>query len=236
MVDRPIIFSAPMIRALIDGRKTQTRRVIVPPAPFDIGDDITVQLATGEIRPRWAAGDRLWVKESWRTSVGIDRVRPSKMEIPGGGYGWPLWYEADDGAVTWRGSTEGGPGFVTPGKLRPSIFLPRWGSRLTLTITDVRTERLHDISEEDARAEGAKLHVPCKSSVAGTTIASDSWHFDHDLNGRLYEGRTARDAFEVLWGKINGWKSWDANPFVAAITFEVARSNIHATTHPEPSR
>jgi hypothetical protein len=200
--DRPIIFSAPMVRALLAGRKTQTRRVL---KKQDWPEAIVRQFPHQKAAVPYLPGDRLWVKEPVRRSPDV-------------------WlYEADGEMVPWPGREE------LAGRKRdasPAMYLPRSCSRLTLLVKDVRVERLQEISEADARAEGAIRHVPCKSSVAGTTIASDTWHYDHDLDGRLYEGRTAQDAFEILWGKINGWKSWDANPWIAAVTFSVHARNL----------
>lgn len=252
-----MIFSAPMIQALLAGRKTQTRRLLKPqppswatfcqqPSMFNVfhqwvpsglwswsepeqsppralrrwpidadGDHYWLRLPFGK-------GDRLWVKENWRTSIGIDRVRPSKMEIPGGGYGWPIWYEADAGAVTWRGATNGGPGFINPGKLRPSIFMPRWGSRLTLVVTDVRVERLNAIGEEDAAAEGLiRLRSGRYAVHQGEQYAGLARH-------------TARARFADLWAEIHGPDAWAANPWVAAITFDVRCANIDSAPPADP--
>lgn len=250
-MDRPIIFSGAMVRALLDGRKTQTRRLIKDdvrdppgmdavhpkntikhPAPYldsYCGDPRTSANPRG-MSDRWCwwtrddrqclptfrvpfiPGDRLYVREAWAPLDALTHSDPGTRALVDRGF-----YRADDGTV---------PGEIK--RWRPSIHMPRWASRLTLMVTEVRVERLHDISEDDARAEGAKRHVPCKSSVSGTTVASDTWHYDEDMDGRLYEGRTAQEAFEILWGKINGWKSWDANPWVVAITFEVINANIDA--------
>jgi hypothetical protein len=116
--ERPIIFSAPMVRALLEGRKTQTRRVWTEKRPY------------GEI------GDRVWVKEAWHAPRGLDRLRPG--ELPPG---TRITYVADgDGSDA--------------GKKRSVLFMPRWASRLTLELVDVRVESLQEISDADARAEG----------------------------------------------------------------------------------
>lgn len=233
-MDRPILFSAPMIRALREGRKTQTRRILkLQPIQFAIDDagtlcDVGCLHINGDRRPRiklgrvvtlqelpYAAGDRLWVKETWRTSVCQDAIKPSIMETPGNGYGWPVWYEADGGTVTWRGSDGGGPGFENAGKLRPSIFMPRWASRLTLLVTDVRVERLQSISEADAAAEGL--------------IKLRSGRFAVN-KGEQYAGLaryTARARFGDLWSEINGPESWEANPWIVAVSFVVQARNIN---------
>src|ERR1051325_10611661 len=133
---RPIIFSKPMILAILEGRKTQTRR-IMKPQPFDNdrGEKwwlsskarSAVSLATERgavcaLGPYGYKGDRLWVKETWRTSVACDSLPPAKIV----GHGWPVWHEAD-GSVTWHGATSGGPAFTTPGKTRSPLHMPTSG-------------------------------------------------------------------------------------------------------------
>lgn len=257
MTDRPILFSAPMVCALLDGRKVQTRRILKPQPPewatfCEQPDMFNVERrwvpsglwrwsepqqsppralrawpidAGGEhywLQLPWRVGDRLWVKETWRTSICQDAIKPSIMETPGNGYGWPVWYEADGGAVTWRGSNGGGPGFETPGKRRPSLFMSRWASRLTLAVTQVRVERLHDISEADAVAEGmpdfgtfCETLDPGKLNAAGETAAQTA--------SRL---RWPQRWFAALWNEINGDGAWAANPWVVATTFTVHHANI----------
>lgn len=121
MTDRPIIFSAPMVRALIDGRKTQTRR-----------------LASSPLR-RCEVGDRLYVREAWRTHNVSDEIQPSMLTGEG-----RVWYEAD------RDNCE------AHGRLRPGMHMPRWASRLTLIVEGVRVEPLHAITPADAKAEGVE--------------------------------------------------------------------------------
>ncbi len=227
MTDRPILFSAPMVRAQRDDRKTQTRRQLYvrrklvpgrpvraavmreyfPPAASLIGIDEAWDLSGWQ---RCVAGDRLWVREAWRVSPAYDDLRPADMSGEE-----TVFYEAD-----YKASPDG--------RLRAAMHMPRWASRLTWLVTSTRIERLQDISEADARAEGAMRHIPVKSAVSGTTIASDSWHFDVNLDGRLYEDTSASGAYEILWGKINGWDSWDANPWVVVITGEIVKENIDA--------
>ncbi|CAM5194425.1 ASCH domain-containing protein OS=Bosea thiooxidans OX=53254 GN=SAMN05660750_03292 PE=4 SV=1 [Bosea thiooxidans] len=195
---RPILFSAPMVRALLAGTKTQTRRVFVPPAPYAPTDDISVGVAVGSIAPKIKVGDRLWVREAWRTTGcdGRSDYLPPRDLQP-----HPAWYEANGTA----------PAGELVGKLRPSMFMPRWASRLTLTVTDARVQRLQDISEEDAEAEG----YPSKEQRATSGVAE------------------IRDAYPIawyswLWEQINGVGSWEANPWVAAYSFTVERRNIDA--------
>lgn len=215
MADRPIIFSAPMVRALLDGRKTQTRRVLKPqpperpapnchpsykqkhPAPYldaYCGERATAANPRGmsrdwhwwqvddrpgpvACRAPYAPGDRLWVREAW-ASDGMVGVR---------------YYATDDVHELRR--------------KRSPIHMPRWASRLTLLVTDVRVQRLQEISEADAKAEG----------VGG--VCWEDW--------RDYGGPSSyRLPFRSLWNSIHGHDAWDDNPGVCALTFTVHRCNI----------
>lgn len=199
MADRPIIFSAPMVRALLAGRKAQTRRAIKPPTKMPTDADIVLsgtawswRLGTrgGSIPTPYAPGDRLWVREA------IDRA-----SVPGDVH-YRADYEGDPTGLGWT----------------PSIHMPRWASRLTLTITDVRVQRLQDISEEDARGEGCAL--------------TDAGVWNADPTRPQMAGCDARGAFYCLWNSIHGPDAWDANPWVAAIGFIVHRQNIDAAVAP----
>ena len=194
MTDRPIIFSAPMIRALIDGRKTQTRRVLKDTETREpyVADGVVLWDHPDGPVYRWervpAVGDRLWVREAYA-------------------FGWPVnpgerlpRDEGPDHAVTYRADGQAPFG---GGKWHPSIHMPRWASRLTLVVTDVRVQRLQDISEADARAEGV-------SGSAGGTWGCEGLIED----------------YSDLWNSIYGPDAWDANPWVAALTFDVHRCNI----------
>ena len=185
MKERPILFSAPMVRALLDGTKTQTRRV-VKPTPEWIGQSgvLSYRGRVGlphALCPYGQLGDRLWVRETW-----------ARDDEDGG-----LCYRADIGkggdADDWeRNRLDGVPRF----RWRPSIHMPRAASRITLEITGVRVERLQNISEADAVAEGVRnsLHMP--------------------------GGRFANENFAHLWWAINGDGSWEANPWVWAVEFK----------------
>ena len=219
--DRPIIFSAPMVRALLEGRKTQTRRVLKP-QPWDGARYTGIHFAHNEpdtwffnspIGPfktpvRWEVGDRLWVREThallprtaYRGSVGTGTI--AQMEHPRDGYSAAVFREGFDrsGAPRWR----------------PSIHMPRWASRITLTVTDERVQRLQEINEADAAAEG------------GLQLRSGRWV---TAQGEQYAGlacHSARGWFSQLWDQIHGPGAWDANPWVVALTFTVARQNIDA--------
>ena len=153
-MERPILFSAPMVRALLAGTKTQTRRVVKlrgaevidergwqtvflrSPWPWSPEADAWVPCPYG------APGDRLWVRETWAAPHDRDHLRP--REIPNGT------------RIHHRASWEGPSGLLW----RPSIHMPRWASRITLEVTGVRVERLQAISEEDAKAEGCPFDEP----------------------------------------------------------------------------
>jgi hypothetical protein len=236
MADRPILFSAPMVRALLAGTKTQTRRVIklpkwaAEPPEFEV-DDIGVVVMcerTGCFAdlPRVPKiGDRLWVKEQFIPDPSADDDawddwKASYYEWSGTGCRLNMvpptlrkptcvLFKADP---RWQGDQ----GF----KWRPSIHMPRWASRLTLTVTDVRVERLQDISEADAIAEGIGRDLIPDGLIPGGNTGfgfSDYSGFD-----------TAKSAYAALWDSINGPGAWDASPWVIAVSFEVRHGNIDA--------
>lgn len=207
MTDRPILFSAPMVRALLYGRKTQTRRVLNPQPGPDIdnaGDGVTIiDMATGqEIRMRFAVGDRLYVREAWHAARSLDQVKP--RDIP---------RDADiEHVATARSYAEIG----LKGRQRPGIHMPRWASRLTLIVTEVRVERLQDCSRDDAIAEGIQR-------VGGGMLRWENW------SGA--EGQSATSpqaAYALLWNSINGVGAWEANPWVSVTSFSVEKRNIDA--------
>lgn len=185
MTDRPIIMSAPMVRALLEGRKTQTRRL----AALDYCGACPAE------KQKWQPGDRLWVREAFS----------------------PDW--ADDGPIY---KADGGSaidaGYPAEPRWKPSIHMPRWASRLTLLVRDVRVERLQDISEADAMAEG------CMSQFERTDEADNWFSFD----GKSWVADYRRDAFAHFWGSLHGAGAWEQNPWVAAISFDVVKANIDA--------
>ena len=185
MKERPILFSGPMVRAILDGRKTQARRVVKPSSgPHTIEQVIsTPDSLSSFIRhrcPHGIIGDRLWVRETFARSRNNWLYRASSVasEGPQG--------NTDD----WDWDTS------IPNHWRPSIFMPRKASRITLEITGVRVERLSSISTSDCLAEGVTPGVAT----------------DHP-RGPEYT------AFRSLWQSINGPGSWDANPWVWCIEF-----------------
>ena len=218
MSDRPILFSAPMVRALLAGRKTQTRRIIKPQpklAPHHepvrvesrgggrwvwmvCTDRPAYQFATGDWTSRIQTGDRLWVREAWAPLSALTHNDPGVQALADKGF-----YRADSGTVEGEIS-----------RWRPSIHMPRWASRITLHVTDVRVQRLQEISADDAIAEGIE---------AGTEdYRLAEWWAAHKDNPPPAE----IGAYAMLWERINGKDSWEANPWVAAYTFTVEHANI----------
>lgn len=181
---KPILFSAPMVRALLDGRKTQTRRIAKEFAGRPELDAILRRFPEQQGCPFGEFGDLIWVRETWAHGGFAEETRECQ----------PL-YRAD------------AP--LDVGPWTPSIHMPRWASRLTLRITDARVERLQEISEADAKAEGVEFGA-----------------ITNQLTGEI--DRDACEAFEELWESINGPGSWDANPWVWAITFDVIHKNVDA--------
>lgn len=200
MKERPILFSAPMVRALLDGRKTQTRRIVKPQPDWlpEVGytrrtdgmfwpiGSLGQQCGAPLVKcPYGLPGDGLWVREAWKAHSTFEGTSP--RDIPRS----TIFYMADD-AYAPSGS-----------RGRPGIHMPRWASRLFLRITDVRVERLQAISPEDALAEG--VYPGEQPPVTFNRVFSSS------MPVHLYGG---------LWEHLNGAGSWGANPWVWAVTFE----------------
>ena len=266
--DIPIIFSAPMVRALLDGRKTQTRRLLKPqppkpedfpgsvfglsravadgvemfslndydrlpkhPTKWDLVGSVGVARGAGfpmEYNARYAAGDRLWVREKWQTGMTGDSPKiayaatPDLVDIdawdgPDEGIGPSFNYDRCPGAkwCDWLPDV-----LNNDGPWRPSIHMPHRASRLTLVVEGVKVERLQEISEEDARTEGVAI-CPNNSSPSKPYYLSAP-----DEDGSVISWPGARMAFQDLWDKLHGATAWDANPWVVALTFAVHKANI----------
>lgn len=229
MKERPILFNAPMVRALLDGSKTQTRRAVkqIDPAKEACttnfhGDPMPVCWAFGGPVipcPYGQPGDRLWVRETWGVVSNAwdedgaivdwtpDRPATTIHEMKfGKGYysGYAIY--AADGSYQWAGDDDGGGEPRTA--WHPSIHMPRVASRVLLEIVSVRVERLQAISETDALAEGVQ------SDKAGG-------HFIDSPAARCAAavGAPAVEAYQTLWELINGAGSWAVNPWVWVIEF-----------------
>lgn len=200
---KPILFSAPMVRAILDGRKTQTRRICKTQPETAIGschwsdtgwaiENPTGSCSCKPVRVRYAVGDVLWVRETWATAAFWNNYPPSDLPR-----GTAIWYRADNEVQAMD-------------KWRPSIFMPRWASRITLEVTGVRVERLQEISTEDAMAEG----IPQTSGKAARLGLPGS-----DAPGHEWDNRTSIENYAGLWNSINGKGSWESNPWVEVYEF-----------------
>ena len=252
MRERPILFNGDMVRAILDGRKTVTRRLVpswqLPTETSQADGDKLRWMSVAQRDPRWGfgvfgaseaecmaqynedgprccpfgnEGDRLWVRENWwqagewqprypmvdecvwhgssRVFYSADGLPPNEpnRHLPGGA---PKGYTAADPNVVWRH--------------RPSIHMPRWASRILLEVTAVRVERLQDITEEQAIAEGIDLDA----------LADSQERYDMVLAGSCAAGRaTPITAFRDLWLSTGG--DWDANPWVWVIQFKRAEAS-----------
>jgi hypothetical protein len=238
--DHPILFSGAMVRALLAGTKTQTRRMVKPqptePCACDLDDECThtfVERGVVRAPARWGshpvpcpygvAGDRLWVRETWGPcddlAIGHDLDDAENVA-----------FQADLSACFFDGmqpldTKDWNWDFVGTEQKRgwrPSIHMPRWASRITLEVTDVRVERLQDLSEGDAKAEGLgvitkdggrmwKYGIPDRDGLPGND--DDGWHWCE------WEA-DPRKAYAKLWNSITGPAAWDVNPWVWAVSFK----------------
>jgi hypothetical protein len=196
VTDRGVIFSGPMIRRLLAGDKTQTRR-----------------LATSPLR-RVAAGDRLWARENWRAEElpdGLDGVR----------------YQVDDAFAPIENTRDAADAWLAAtrrpaGRWRPSIHMPRWASRLTLIVDEVRFQAVGAISESDALAEGIVPDDKKGFWVPGV---------EHPNKDFPWLSRsTAREMYAAFWDTLHGSGEWLTNPSVVALTFRVQFCNIDRLT------
>lgn len=210
MKERGIIFSGPMVRRILSGDKTQTRRPLKPQPvglpggaycnpyngnfnhfTFWTSDNRMILGCGGNIKGtcHWKPqhgipGDRLWVRETWKPCGLFAGMKPSMTKACGRfAYAADDLQEPRDKFIPWR----------------PSIFLPRWASRITLEITDVRVERLRDISEDDAKAEGVEA----------------------SRNVEMKDGSPCHSLpFQTLWNQIYGCDAWEKNPWTWCISFK----------------
>lgn len=231
--EKPILFSAPMVRAILAGTKTQTRRVVTVPwkgstralpyGPYYVDDcDSPGRLMFCDeygdyhewskcAAPYGAPGDRLWVRETWAPWSSTEDIEnrgeaavlaDAKAQLP-----WAC--------VMLRADANGGS--VDVKRWRPSIFMPRWASRLLLEVVSVRVERLHAITPTDARAEGIKLGELMPARINGEP--GQVMIFD------------PIKAYAVLWDAINGKRdgcAWASNPWVWVIEFQRIEEKRHA--------
>lgn len=242
--ERPILFSGAMVRAILEGRKTQTRRVVkglaldwLNDARFTPG---YVAARANGLCPFGYPGDRLWVRETWQQVHPLQVAKgrhstPGRAGIPGPPpVDYRTIYRADGefppiyslGGEPWPFRSlepferNGMSAFVDQPRWTPSIHMPRWACRLVLEVTDVRIERLQDISEEDAVAEGCRW--------VGTSGGRDfysAWTPPPGVRVDTFNpsgSPSAREAFDHLWASINGTESLLADPWVWVVSFRRA--------------
>lgn len=212
MRERPILFSGPMVRALLDGNKTQTRRIMKPQPKVLKNGTWYAPYAAEPTKWCYLLGDRQhgWAKCPYGSAGTELWVRETFAEVGGCDPGLPV-YRANYPACVPREYQNVPPADEV--RWRPSIHMPRRLSRISLLITDVRVQRLQDISEEDAKAEGVE---PLKSGRGYYSVE----HGRVAVRFGIYHD-FAKEAFAELWSHINGADSWDANPWVWAISFSV---------------
>ena len=246
MADLPILFSAPMVRALIAGTKTQTRRLIkfdgvdkvidfVPVATdpdnrrvFEMKDNAGQFVARPagkglvdyHFSPRIGIGDRLYVREAWRVSQQWDETAPRDLPARR----MTVFCEAG-GSIANQASGRWEPDNDYPpsrpdwvGKHRQAMHMPKWASRITLIVEDVRIHRLNSFDHEDARAEGVTWNggpgtMKCPWGITGIPSLASGFS-------------SAENAFAALWDHINGGGAWESNPWVIAYTFRRIMGNI----------
>jgi len=226
---KPILFSGPMVRAIFEGRKFVTRRIIKPQPEFESGYEAPHEHQVGvmwksdeahliddfvKMSPYGKRGDLLWVRENCAYGNQLEACNDLVL------------YAADyDREVSWR--------------WKPSIHMHRWASRITLVIKDIRVERLQDISEEDAKFEGVftddqrpEEHDYKNNSILCTRCAGTGLHNDVGPNlGVIFDVDctkcdTNKKKFKNLWGAINGFESWDTNPWLWVVDFMPYQCNI----------
>lgn len=209
MKTKPILFSTQMVQAILDGRKTMTRRIIKSrheSGLFEVAkrkidgvitgitsldwDERPINDLTNDIKPKYQIGDILWVRETWNKSLRLNEnfIYKATDDEPNSIYGEIKW--------------------------KPSIYMPKAAARIFLKVTNVRVERLQDISEDDAKSEGIILGY-CQQQNNSTELVTHKNYLT-----KMQELISAKKSFQTLWNSINGNESWDENPFVWVYEFE----------------
>ena len=220
MTDRPMPYSPPMIEALLAERKTQTRRILKNQATWDsVGAAILKRFPQQKSGVTYAVGDRLWVREAYYQ---FGDWQPIRGELTDGGQQkWEfcgdsrhVLFDAPKDFHPGRSTSNGGwPGWYK----RLGRFMPRRLSRMTQIVTDVRVQRLQDISEADAVEEGIIEYEP---------TMEDPSEFSYCEMGDIWG--SAKSAYSALWNHLNGPGAWEANPWIVAISFITELRNIDA--------
>ncbi|KKN83561.1 hypothetical protein LCGC14_0298000 [marine sediment metagenome] len=248
--ERGIPFSGEMVRAIPDGRKTQTRRIIKPQPDYSRLKPYVILKAhrcpeLGPVhlgRRQWGLyvepynardvpyvayncpygvpGDRLWVREAF-AYVRENKLGPHRQPCPSHLYrrtALPQWPEPHDRRIIWK--ADGAFLFRdgTDVKWKPSIHMPRWGSRILLEITDIRVERVQEIGIYDVAAEG----VDCTGLIEGFEIEADGRADGNEYDAPDDFVQIAKEKFATLWDSLNAKRGygWDANPWVWVIAFK----------------
>ena len=214
MKEHPIIFNSEMIKAVLDGRKTQTRRIVKWPLKGGSPNPI-LRITEGISRGTYIAhdgngnntifcpygkvGDKLWVREAFCCGVEWDYEKPSELDPLCGAN--DIWFPSGQNEVENPDKAEKPEGY---GKTRPSIFMPRWASRITLEITAIRVERVKDMTEGDAIAEGIDAPPMIRTREQVEKLWLD---------------------FKTLWDSINKKRGygWESNPWVWVVEFKVIK-------------
>jgi hypothetical protein len=256
MNERPILLSDAMVRAILDGRKTQTRRVMKPqPEPVPLSDwnknrdggpghwwssnqvrsmvHVEDKLQAGvkgweglaeTLCPYGQPGDRLWVRETFQPLF-ADGVHRATVDWKTG-RGYAIRYVATDGREKWIDDDDN-----NSARCKPSIHMPRWASRILLEITGVRVERVNDITNDDAIAEGAHRRDGKLWSMDWSDVGKPNGLTNVDgtlaLATEEFVGYDhPRGAFAAYWEQINGRNAWGANPWVWVIEFKRIVSEV----------
>lgn len=247
MKERPIIFSGESVRAIQDGRKTMTRRVVKPRYRDDeSGFNVCSCPATNEVWvekadeeggdfeegtrfvpcPYGQVGDRLWVKEVWRDRFGtayanygtgnaypIDDIREVDYKSGGNGYfiGGCIFRD-DELSAKWAEWS----------KWKSPLFMPRWASRILLEITDIRVERVQDVSEEDAIAEGIEFDSGWEEECGEGYTTGEGWM---NYKTQDFSCESAKESYHTIWDSLNAKRGypWESNPWVWVVSFKVVQ-------------
>ena len=215
MKERPILFSTPMVQAILAGTKTQTRRIVKKAPTTEINHRLIAldngwnwqvdqqgvvptmhrEIDNPMVCPYGQIGDQFWVRESWYQKGTVGRSYPDDDEYQFFGHKQAAYVADGDAPKDWTV------------RKRPSIHMPRWASRLQLEITNIRIERLNDISSEDAKAEGFDYSTHPSAIEMGYAIG-------------------AKTNFRFTWEQIYGQNEWNKNPWVWVIEFKVIQGGV----------
>lgn len=228
MKERPILFNGAMVRALLDGSKTQTRRAFNT-RMIDLmyiaghAGEVSYFVEKGFMEPNDASyvldfcpfgqiGDRLWVRETFQPTFSDGREHGENTPDWETGEGYSVKYPATDEIIEWIDGDD-----KITSRCKPGMHMPRWASRIQLEITDVRVERLKSITNEDSICEGAKFTDFGKDRYGEQC---DGWRCDRAPRSASDALGSARSAYANIWESINGAGSWNTNPWVWCISFK----------------